>query len=311
MPSDITALSWAYLKSILKILVPALAFSFLGLEIYKLIQDVDVEQLHLQVDALAASFALLALLFLADAAGWNLILRSLQQRLPWGKALYIWFYSSLSRYIPGVVWPYLSRMQMCNDHGISKTVTASSMMLENLLLAATSVGLSSPLLILYFQLNMLQTLGIILAVLFAATLSVYLYRSMLTIRFLDRYLFPLKTLNLHALLSLTLYYLAFWLLFGYSFLVFCQSILTIDPAQRLSVALTFPVSFAIGFIISISPGGLGIREGVMYTLLAPILGSSNAALIAVVSRIWLMAMELLIALGIAIALLVKRSLRHR
>lgn len=299
------------LKIALKVLVPVMAFGFLGMELYKLTRGLDSSQLTFRFDVLAMSLVLLAVLFVADAVGWNLILGNLQQRLPWAKAIHIWFYSSLSRYIPGIVWPYLSRIQMCSDHGVDKTTTATSMVLENLLLAGTSLLLSSPLMILYFRLDAQLILGCILLILAGLALVICLGRSKFVLGLVNRYLLPLTIVSCRSLLLLALYYLTFWLVFGCCFLLFCQSILTVDPEQFVHIALAFPVSFAIGFIVSISPGGLGIREGVLYTLLLPLVGSANAALLAVASRVWLMAMELVIALGITVVLSAKRGVQHR
>lgn len=296
-------------KGILRLVIPLLAFGFLGSELYKLAQDVDTSNLSFRGELLACSFALLALVFIADAAGWNLILHSLNQRLPWQKAIYIWFYSSLSRYIPGIIWPYLSRIQMCSKQGISKTVTTASMILENALLASSSILLSSPLLLLYFELNLFKFFGVILSATALLVIIFCLIRNSNQIASINRYLLPVRSFDLKKLFPLALFYIIFWLVFGYCFLLMCESILTIDPDKRLLVAMVFPVSFAIGFIVSISPGGLGIREGVMYTLLLPLLGSPNAALIAVFSRIWLVTMEAFIAIVICAAIVIKRGLR--
>lgn len=298
-------------KNILRLAVPVLAFSFLGWELYKLARDVDAGNLSFRGELLGCSFALLALVFIADAAGWNLILHSLNQRLPWQKAIYIWFYSSLSRYIPGIIWPYLSRIQMCSEQGISKTVTTTSMILENLLLASSSIVLSSPLLLLYLELESFQLFGVMLLVPALLLIMLFLLKNTTQIASNNRYLLPLRSFELKKLFPLALFYVTFWLVFGYCFLLMCESIVTIDPNKRLLVALSFPVSFAVGFIVSISPGGLGIREGVMYTLLLPLLGSTNAALIAVFSRLWLITMEVLIAVTICAAIVIKRNLRKR
>ena len=48
------------------------------------------------------------------------------------------------------------------------------------------------------------------------------------------------------------------------------------------------------------PGGLGVREGVYALLLAELLPGPVAAAVAILSRLWLTALELLVALFLAL-----------
>lgn len=293
-------------KNLLKIAVPLLAFGFLWSELYKLTSSIDKNTLLLNPNLLAASLVLLLVLFIADAAGWNLILRSLKQHLSLERSLYIWFYSSFCRYIPGMIWPYLTRIELCKSAGIDRPTATTSMLLENLLLAGTSLALGAPLFFYFYEPNALEVLKTTPLILLGFVLLIYVSRSTVALQYTDKYLSTLKSLTPKALILLILYYLAFWLIFGITFLLFCQSIVSISEEQLLLIVLVFPVSFAIGFIASISPGGLGIREGVLYTLLMLQMDSTNAAFIAITSRLWLLAVELLIAFAITTIFLIKR-----
>ena len=64
------------------------------------------------------------------------------------------------------------------------------------------------------------------------------------------------------------------------------------PAVIASVAL----ATVAGFVIAVLPGGLGVREGVLMSTLAPALGSDHAVIASLLLRLVWVAAELVAAL---------------
>ena len=67
-----------------------------------------------------------------------------------------------------------------------------------------------------------------------------------------------------------------------------------DAADRLGLAPVVIASVALatvaGFVVAVLPGGLGVREGVLMSALAPALGSDHAVVAALLLRlVWVVA----------------------
>ena len=54
----------------------------------------------------------------------------------------------------------------------------------------------------------------------------------------------------------------------------------------------YAAAYAAGFLALLTPAGLGIREGVLVVALAPVLPAGPALVVALVSRLWMMLVEL-------------------
>jgi uncharacterized membrane protein YbhN (UPF0104 family) len=60
----------------------------------------------------------------------------------------------------------------------------------------------------------------------------------------------------------------------------------------------FLISYVIGWVIFIVPGGLGIREGTLAFLLAVAVSSAISTVVALAARVWLTGAECLLLLGV-------------
>lgn len=240
---------------------------------------------------LSASILLVAV-FIIDATGWALILRKLgETRLSVRQACWIWMASSISRYLPGGIWPYASRIAMAHAAGVKTGTTALSLVVETILLAVSALAVSLPAL---FGLAggpvspLLAAAGIVLGLcaLHPRALSL---GARLPGR-AGRMLSEIQPVPYWQMLFLFFYYVVFWFLFGAAFTVFAYSLgVAIAPVSATSA---FALAFFLGFIAIFSPGGLGVREGVLYFLLAPQIGTAAALTLSVSSRLWMMGGEL-------------------
>ncbi|MGQ0656506.1 MAG: lysylphosphatidylglycerol synthase domain-containing protein [Chromatiales bacterium] len=272
-----------------------------------------IRNLNLEVRPAMMAAALIALvvLFFLDAYGWHLILRSLGPRPEAPSSIRIWMVSALTRYLPGGVWGYLSRAAMCTERGIPLVTSSLSLYLETLLLTASSLAVGFPALLSAtgFPIDP-TTAGLLWLV-----LGLLLHPKAIA---LTRHLpgRPGRVLAATSLpsqlqtLSLYLYYLAFWTAFGAVFVCFVLSLYPLSPSSWVPVGASISMSFLVGFITVFVPGGIGVRESVLYLLLLPFMPPAACLLISIGSRLWIMAGEA-ISVGIAVAVIPAAQNRDR
>ncbi|MGW8227849.1 MAG: lysylphosphatidylglycerol synthase transmembrane domain-containing protein [Gammaproteobacteria bacterium] len=288
----------------LKYLIPVIAFGFLIYQARDYINDIPRSISDINYVLLFISYIVLLFVFITDALGWHLILKCLTCNARFSSTLPIWFYSAFSRYIPGVIWPYAVRIKLSSDAGIDKYIITNSMLLENAFLALTAIITGIPLA--FKTLGFTTTLVITivpLAALIAAKLFLHKIPNQNKVpEMINKLIKNLQQTRVEDIFKLTIFYSLFWMVFSATFGLFCVAITNSASLQQhlFYVSACFPVSFFIGFIATISPGGLGIRESALYSLLVLFIEPTDAVLIAIASRIWIVSAE--ISVGIMLAL---------
>jgi glycosyltransferase 2 family protein len=84
-----------------------------------------------------------------------------------------------------------------------------------------------------------------------------------------------------------------WTLYGAAFALFVHAIVGIALADLLPLTGVNALSFLVGYLVFLAPAGLGAREGAMALLLRPFAPPAVAAVVAILSRLWTVAGELL------------------
>ncbi|WP_198043283.1 lysylphosphatidylglycerol synthase domain-containing protein [Ketobacter nezhaii] len=288
-----------YFLLTIKFLIPLTAFAFLAYQSQGYIIDLHGKASFIKPPLLIASIFLLLPVFIMNAFGWHLIVRVFNHDISFSRSLNIWFYSSFTRYIPGVIWPYTTRIKLCTNLGINKYDTTSSMLLENCFLASCSLCVSLP--IIGVHLN--STITLIFIVLgFSVLLYTKRILSLLsTFKINNEHIRNiiasfLKLESAHFI-NIWAFYCLLWLFFSIAFGLFCTSISNFETYEFLTliqVAMCFPISFAVGFIATITPGGIGIREGTLFSLLILFIDPQDAAVISIASRLWLIFTEVIV-----------------
>jgi hypothetical protein len=100
-------------------------------------------------------------------------------------------------------------------------------------------------------------------------------------------------LSKKSILKLFFYYIFYWGLCSVFFLFFVLSIYPVSHNDWLSVALSFPLCYFVGFIIFFIPSGIGVRESALYLMLSSLLPDNINLLVSLGSRLWLMVGEIL------------------
>lgn len=285
-------------KRILHCISVLVALVFLAWLVVDQWGQIKQSNFSLRLDLLYASLLLLVGIFLLDAYGWHLILRSMGCQIDTALSLRIWLVSSLTRYIPGGIWSYLNRASMARDAGLNLTICGFSMYLETGFLMASSCAVGIPALMYMSGLNIHANYFL----LFILVLGLMIHPKVVRIgRYLPRQFgqifrsVPLPTVT--YCLGLYVYYVVFWCLFGLTFICFVASISVIPIDLWLPIGSSLALGFFIGFVMIFVPGGIGVRESIIYLLFQSLVSPSEAVVIAVGSRLWIVVGEIISILG--------------
>lgn len=254
------------------------------------------------------SFFFLIAVFFLDAFGWHLILRSLGQDIPAYLSIRIWMLSSLTRYLPGGIWPYASRTAFSRENGIKITVCSISLYLETILIISSSITVGVPFLI---NMNFSPLNPLIFPFIFIISTLMIHPKFILLFRFIPGKIGSLinsaELPTTKQLLALYFYYIFFWVCFGVTFVVFAHSFYSIPQESWLQVGSIIILSFCIGFVIVFVPGGIGIRESAIYLLSVQLLPPAHCILLSIGSRVWIMMGEIItLLLVLIIPYIIKR-----
>jgi hypothetical protein len=273
----------AWLRITLGIVVVGVTFYFL---IGRLVADwnkVPWQDIHLNVPLLVIAFTILLLGYIpVFGLTWKVLLSGLGEKLPAVKAIAIIAVSQLGKYIPGKVWFTLGRIYLAKRHGIPESKSAVSA-LTILLLPR---GVAPAQVYLAFVLVPLCLLVIYPPVLRRIVNFVLrrLRQPVVDIR-----------LSFGRIAALVGLYLSMWLAQGIGFFVLINSFYQLPFAQLPVVVGGYSLAWILGFLVLISPAGLGIREGILTFALRLIMPEPIAIIAALLGRVWITVAEVLAA----------------
>ena len=245
---------------------------------------------------------------------WRFALARLGGELAYADALHIWFASILVRYIPGNVWQPLGMTVLARQRGVRVEATVGSIALYQ------AVNLLSVLPIAALYLLTVGDFGLLepwlggatnwLVALAGAGVALFLLRPGWLIGLLNWALIKAGRPMLEAalttaqLLRLLLVAVLAWLCWGSSFAAITFG-LTVYTANEMAAVLphllaAFPIAYAVGYLSFITPSGLAVREGVLYLLLAPLLGGGPTTIAALAIRLWQVILEVVVAGGVGL-----------
>jgi glycosyltransferase 2 family protein len=255
----------------------------------------DVISLNWRLDPglFALATALLALSYGLVAGLWGLALRrAAGTRLVVGAR--IWFLSNLARYVPGNVWSYVGAVELARREGVARRVTLAVMALTQVLSVGVAVLAGLPVLLAErARLGRPALLGAVV-VAAGAVLAALFRRQLLALA--RRRLPDLDPADLTpsagTVVLLVVGYAVYWAVTGLAFAALVASLAPLAAGDIPLVVAAYAAAYAAGFLALLTPAGLGIREGVLVVALAPVLPAGPALVVALVSRLWMMLVEL-------------------
>ena len=217
----------------------------------------------------------------------------------------IWFLSNLARYVPGNVWSYVGAVELARREGVARRTTLAVMALTQVLSVGVAVAAGLPVLVAErARLGRPALLGA-LVVAAGAALAALFRRQLLDLarRRLPGFDPADLTPSAGTVVLLVAGYALYWAVTGLAFAALVASLYPLDPGDVPLVVAAYAAAYAAGFLALLTPAGLGVREGVLVVALAPVLPAGPALVVALLSRVWMMLVELA---GAAIAQLADR-----
>jgi hypothetical protein len=266
--------------------------------------DVISLKWRLEPGLFVVATALLALSYGLVACLWGMALhRAAGTRVLAGAR--IWFLSNLARYVPGNVWSYVGAVELARREGVARRTTLAVMALTQVLSVGVALLAGLPVLLAErARLSRPALLGAV-AVAAGAGLAALFRRQLLGLA--RRRLPGLDPTGLTpsagTVAWLVAGYAVYWAVTGLAFAALVASLYPLAPADVPVVVAAYAAAYAAGFLALLTPAGLGVREGVLVVALAPVLPAGPALVVALLSRVWMMLVELA---GAGVAHLVDR-----
>jgi len=219
--------------------------------------------------------------------GWRTLLRDIGSPLSLPAAMRIFFVGQLGKYLPGSVWTVVAQADLGRDHAIpprrtvAVSVVAMGVSLSAALgIAALTLPLVSPSAFVHYWWVML-----LLPLLVIGLMPSMVDRlTHLLLRVLRREP-PDHEFTWRGVVRALGWYTASWVSVGLQ--VYVLAVVLHAPSGK-ALALSMggtALAFAAGFVAIFVPAGAIVREAVLVAVLAPVLKSGPALVIAVVSRL--------------------------
>lgn len=292
-----------YLVKILKLTIILLTVYYLYSALHRDISQIRpdiLETSHLFV--LLITFILFIIFFFIKIVNWFIILKECGAKIAFAFAAKIWFASQTIKYLPGKLWFIVARLYVGRGQLTAPLIFLATVVeLILMLLSATLMFfiLGGYFFIRFFEARWMTfgSLAIVLPVALIIIHPAVLQKIMAKLgRFTHSPIEPLP-MRYRQMLRLLVIYCLNWLLFGLANGLLLFALSAVWPVSFWRTLSVFPISYVIGFLSFLTPGGIGVRESIQVYLLGQIgITSSIAAAVAIISRIYWMLCELFGAL---------------
>ena len=284
------------LQTVVVVLVILVIFSFMGRGLWKNWRQIPFEQVHFNYWLLIVSYLCLFGWFATFAGAWKLILAAYGSHLRFFRAFQIMAVSNLGKYIPGKVWFTLGRMYLAKQFGVPERISIAGVVLETLLLVI-SAGMIGLLTVagpwmeqVPFRVSVLA-LVVVLCGLLVVHPRIFGRLANFALRKLKRDEIQMN-LSYGGIVGLLVLYFVVWLWQGIGFFFLIRSFYEIEIAQWPFFWGIYTLAWMIAFLSLLTPGGLGVREGIMIFFLSFYMPVSMAIIVAVLARVWTTIAEL-------------------
>lgn len=250
-----------------------------GLWFWLLHDQVDIllpYVLQLSPVVLIISILCAALYFIGLAAGWTLLLRSVEAVRPVAlmPGMRVWLLSMVARYVPGNVWHIVGRAAMADQLRVSRAGVLISATIEQMLTLLGSgilVLLTLPMWpVGFFDISGLPTPTLIIA--FAVSGLLFVHPGFLNalLSFAAR-LLRKPGVQWHFSYQMTLKFVVFYtfvnIFAGLSLFVLLSGLIAVDPRNMPFIIGSAAMAWIVGYVSFLTPSGLGVREGALTALL--------------------------------------------
>lgn len=232
-------------------------------------------------------------------ATWRAMLRAWGASLAAGEAARVWFVSNLGRYVPGKVWQIGAMGVMAHERGVPPSAAVGSSLVIALVNILVGFGVAALAGAEAFDAVGAEgvSLWLPLAALLVLTASLPWTLAPL-VRFTGRVTgrqVEAPDLPAAAIWMAAAGCALAWTLYGLAFRELAAGLFA--PATAGDAGLyvaVFTLSYLVGFLAVFAPGGIGVREVALGSLLVAtgLTSAAEATMLVVASRLWLTVLEI-------------------
>jgi len=289
------------IKNIIGIFIVIAIFYFLGKSLFLNWDKIKIYEFEFNYFYLIASLLLCSLNIFYVGLIWNKILTVFDKdnKLSNIDAINITVYSNFGKYVPGKLWGIVGAVYLGARKKVSKKALGVSYTLQTIIGVMSAIVIS----IVFIFFSKIEGLSEIFNYLIFFTIPIFIlvFYPNIFIKFfniilkiikkepVDENLFP----NRKDFIKYFIYMSTTRLINGTAFFLFIKSIVSISFFNILPIAGIYILSNVSGFLAIFTPGGLGVKEGVLTGLLTFYFPLGVAALISILARIWLTISDLL------------------
>lgn len=296
-----------HIKLILAILIISLVGFFFFKEFKKNWGEILEMKLMLNIPLLVLSFIVIVLAYLGNTLSWRYLINAYHPNLSSisvKESIAIVNTTQLAKYIPGKVWSYAVQIYWLSKRGYSK----SNVFFINLvatvstLLAATAVGMVM-ISITLKDIGVQGALLIIAAVIIGYAIFIFFHTFIfnLLIKLAGKVVkrdIEKVSISFKIILLTQFFYLINNIIFCLGGFLLCYSIgIPFDFTLYVCLIGSLLIGDVIGFVVLVMPGGLGVRESMMYFIIKGIASIDIALVVPIATRLLTMSVD--ISLGIA------------
>lgn len=270
----------------------AVLASFLTIVVINL-GDLDFGSVKWKVVPLTLAVIFLQAGMMVNVLLMKFVLRFLGSKASFRDAYNAYFVSNIGRYIPGKIWQLLILTRLARSHGVG-AVEGSTLFTINQLLVVLS-GFLFVFLLLFFDNGLVdKSLFTIPIILFSVIFLFPRFLIKIVNFFLSKFNFRAIKYSITRKYAISIAGFVFISYFftgvGFAFLVHGIGLTTNDLCYLIAV---YPLSYLIGYISLITPGGLGVRESAIMFFLKDYFPTEMTALLSVIALTWFVSVELL------------------
>lgn len=276
-------------KRILQALIIIAIFLFLGLQLLENWSQVLSYEWELNYLFLGISTVFIIMHYTLYGASWRFALKRLGENITLRKAVKVWMLSRIGWYIPGRVWLVLGMLHLAAKEGIKRSSALISISLDIVL--ATICALLVFLFTLPFWHETGTISGFLPLLIFIPLGLIALHPGLMrrVVNFLMRRLGREEVsinIRYRDIAALIIPYCTLWVLYGLSFYFLVGAVQPLGMEHLVALIGMYSMAWAIGFLSLITPGGLGIREGVLALLLTAYFPMPVAIVVSLLARAW-------------------------
>lgn len=292
----------------MKILFRILIYLSLGFLVYYLYKFdyLNVQGLDLDPFYLIVATAILWAGFVVSTLSWWKALRVHNIFVSRKIALVSHGLSIFAKYIPGKIWVILGRASFVSLEKNSMRNASYISLKEQLIYVWLGLVIGFGPLLYFYPLNSFVLLVLLLIIFFTFFLYSRKFHQFVVsiidkiLKILYKRIFKKKRrkpldiplVTFKEVIPLIVYIFSYWLLWMIAFYFF---VLSFHVEFSIAVVFCWPLSISLGVLSLITPGGLGVREGIMIGFMVMLgMALETATTIAIISRLWFISGEVFI-----------------